>query len=152
MMHEDVIADIHSFLLNCTGFTDGLPSTLPAHCLYTWGWGMDDAPPGFIIHYLSFIFYLIKKYGSTSYLRISQVLKWPPTHKVQEQLPEKPSRGAQKAQTTSLQYSYAISTPKVPLTFNKFEKTKLENFDFVHLLLLSSSTDIAQKVYRLCKF
>ena len=24
----------------------------------------------------------IKKYGSTSYLRIAQVLKWPPIHKV----------------------------------------------------------------------
>ena len=48
-------------------------------------------------------------------------------------------------------YSNAVSTPKVPLTFNKFEKTKLENCDFVHLLP-SSSTNIAQKVNGLCKF
>ena len=39
--------------------------------------------------------FLIKKYDSTSYLRIAQVLKWLPIHKVEEQLPEKPSRGAQ---------------------------------------------------------
>ena len=31
----------------------------------------------------------IKKYGSTSYLSIGQVLKWPPIHNVQKQLPEK---------------------------------------------------------------
>ena len=39
-------------------------------------------------------------------------------------------------QTTSLCYSNATckSTPKVPLTFNKLEKTKLENFDFGPLL------------------
>ena len=69
---------------------------------------------------------VIKKYGSTSYLRIAQVLKWPPIHKVQEQVQEKLSRGAQKALdwTTSLLYSNAALTPKVPLTFNKFEKNQ----------------------------
>ena len=34
---------------------------------------------------------------------------------------------------SSLYYSSAISTPKIPLTFNKFGKIKLENFDFVRL-------------------
>ena len=34
----------------------------------------------------------------------------------------------------SLCYSNAKSTLKVLLTFNNVEKTKLENFDFVHLL------------------
>ena len=59
--------------------------------------------------------------------------------------------------TTSLYYSHAISTPKIPVTFNKFEKAKLENFDFVHLLsssffFLSSFTSKAQKLYGLCEF
>ena len=40
---------------------------------------------------------LIKKYGSTSYLRIGQVLKWPPIHKVKEKLNEKRNREVQKA-------------------------------------------------------
>ena len=58
---------------------------------------------------------------------------------------------------SSLCYTNAKSTIKVLLTFKKVEKTKLENFDFVHLLfpflffLLSSTTGIAQKVYGLCK-
>ena len=42
-------------------------------------------------------------------------------------------------QTTSLCYSIAKSTLKTPLTFSKVEKTKHENFDFVHLLSSSSS-------------
>ena len=37
-------------------------------------------------------------------------------------------------QTTFFYYSNAISTPNVKLTFNNLEKTKLENFDFVHFL------------------
>ena len=36
-------------------------------------------------------------------------------------------------QTTSLCYSIAKSTLKTPLTFSKVDKTKHENFDFVHL-------------------
>ena len=43
-------------------------------------------------------------------------------------------RSAKCFQTTSLCYSNAKSTLKVPLTLNKVEKTELENFDFVHLL------------------
>ena len=46
--------------------------------------------------------------------------------------------------TLSILLLQCISTSKVPLTFNKLEKTKLGNFNFVHLL--SSSTGIAQKV------
>ena len=65
-------------------------------------------------------------------------------------------RSLKSLQTTSLYYSNAISTLKVPLTFNKFEKNQLENFNFAHLLsflfFLSSPTSIAQKVYGLCKF
>ena len=59
-------------------------------------------------------------------------------------------RSSKSLHTTSLYYSNGISPPKVPLTFNKFEKTKLENYDFVDLLS-SSSTGIAQKVYGLSK-
>ena len=77
---------------------------------------------------------LIKKYSSTSYLRIGQVLKWPLIHTLYKQLPEKRSRGAQKAYRLFPYHSNDISTPKVPLPFNKFEKNKLENFNFVHLL------------------
>ena len=48
-----------------------------------------------------YVFLLIYVSRSTvvlhSYLRIAQVLKWSPIHKIWEQLPEKPSRGAQKA-------------------------------------------------------
>ena len=39
--------------------------------------------------------------------------------------------------STSLFYSNAKSTLKVPLTFNKIEKTKPENFNFVLLLSFS---------------
>ena len=39
---------------------------------------------------------------------------------------------------TSLRYSIAKYTLKTPLTFSKVEKTKHENFDFVHLLSSSS--------------
>ena len=50
------------------------------------------------------------------------------------QLPEKRSRGVQNSlQTMSLSYSNAKSTIKVPLTFNKVEKSKRESFDFVRL-------------------
>ena len=35
------------------------------------------------------------------------------------------------------------STPKVLLTFNKVEKTKVENFNFVHLLSSSSSSSFS---------
>ena len=65
-------------------------------------------------------------------------------------LRETKQRSSKSLQTASLCYSNAKSTVKVPLTFNKVEKTKVENFDFVHLL--SSSTRIAQKVYGLCEF
>ena len=41
---------------------------------------------------------------------------------------------AKSIQTISLSYSSAKSTLKVPLTFNKVEKTKNENFNFVHLV------------------
>ena len=40
---------------------------------------------------------------------------------------------------TTLCYSIAKSTLYVPLTFLKIEKTKLENFNFVHLLSSCSS-------------
>ena len=43
-------------------------------------------------------------------------------------------RSAKCLQTTSLGYSIAKSTLQVPLTFNKAEKTKRENVNFVHLL------------------
>ena len=52
-------------------------------------------------------------------------------------------RSAKRLQTTSLGYSIAKSTLQVPLTFNKAEKTKRENVNFVHLLsffFLSSSS------------
>ena len=60
--------------------------------------------------------------------------KWPPVHKL---YPEKESRSrsAKSLQTTFLCYSNAKSTLKVPLTFNKVEKTKLENFNFVQIFL-----------------
>ena len=54
--------------------------------------------------------------------------------------PRKTKQRSEKSlQTTSLCYSIAISTLKTPLTFSKVEKTKHENFDFVHLLSSSSS-------------
>ena len=43
-------------------------------------------------------------------------------------------RSEKSLQTTSLCYSIAKSSLKPPLTFSKVEKTKRENFDFVHLL------------------
>ena len=43
-------------------------------------------------------------------------------------------RSEKSLQTTSLCYSIAKSILKTPLTFSKVEKTKYENFDFVHLL------------------
>ena len=49
--------------------------------------------------------------------------------------PKKRAQELKKLKTTSVLDSNAISTAEVPLTFNKFEKTKLGNFDFVHLLL-----------------
>ena len=57
---------------------------------------------------------------------------------VKEQLPEKQSRGVQKAYRlyAALCYSNAKSTLLVLLTFIKFEKAKCEFFNFVHLLLL----------------
>ena len=54
-------------------------------------------------------------------------------------------------QTASLFYSNAKSTLKVPLTFNRVEKAKLKNFDFVHFLS-SSSTGITRKAHGLRKF
>ena len=58
-----------------------------------------------------------------------------------EQLPKKTKqRGEKSLQTTSLCFSIAKSTLKIPLTFSKVEITKHENFDFVHCdtcLLLS---------------
>ena len=48
-------------------------------------------------------------------------------------------------QTASLYCSNAKSTLIVPLTIVKLEKTKPENFDFVHLS--SSSSSITQKLY-----
>ena len=42
-------------------------------------------------------------------------------------------------QTTSFNYSNAKSTILVPVTFNTFEKTKHENFNFVHLVCFSMS-------------
>ena len=45
----------------------------------------------------------------------------------------KRSGGYSRQYGTSLCFSNVKSTPEVPLTFNKVEKTKLENFDFVHL-------------------
>ena len=48
-------------------------------------------------------------------------------------------RSEKSLQTTSLCYSIAKSTLKTPLRFSKVEKTKHENFDFVHLLSSSSS-------------
>ena len=58
---------------------------------------------------------------------------------------------------TSLYYTNAIYTPKVPLPHNTFDKTKLEYFDFVHLfssffLYLTSSTAKTKKVYSFCIF
>ena len=47
-------------------------------------------------------------------------------------------RNEKSLETISLCYSIAKSTLKTPLTFSKVEKTKHENFAFVHLLLLSS--------------
>ena len=49
-------------------------------------------------------------------------------------------RNSKSLQTTSFCYSNTKSTLKVPLTFNKVETTKLENFDFVYLLSSSSSS------------
>ena len=77
-------------------------------------------------------------------------LKWPPIQRVYEQLSKNEVKEIKNLQATSLYNSNAISTPNVPLTFNKSEKTKHENFNFVHLL--SSSTGIAQKVYGLYEF
>ena len=49
--------------------------------------------------------------------------------------PRKTKQRSEKSlQATSPGYSIAISTLKVPLAFNKVEKTKLESFEFVHLL------------------
>ena len=49
--------------------------------------------------------------------------------------PKKTKQRSEKSlQTTSLCYSIAKSTLKTPLTFSKVEKTKHENFDFVHIL------------------
>ena len=56
-------------------------------------------------------------------------------------------RSAKGLQTTSLCYSNAKFTVKVLLTFNKVENTKLESFDFVHLL--SSLPGITRKIYSL---
>ena len=71
--------------------------------------------------------------------------------------PRKTKQRSEKSlQTTSLCYSIAKSTLKTPLTFSKVEKTKLENFDFVHLLSSSSSSSssssITQKLYGVCKY
>ena len=43
-------------------------------------------------------------------------------------------RSEKSLQTTSLCYSIAKCTLKTPLTFSKVKKTKLEKFDFLHLL------------------
>ena len=43
-------------------------------------------------------------------------------------------RSSKSLRTTSFYYSNDKSIPKVLLTFNKVQKTKLENFDFLHLL------------------
>ena len=63
-------------------------------------------------------------------------------------------RSSKSLQTTctSLCYSNAKSAVKVPLTFNKVEKTKVENFDFVNLSSSFSSTRITRKVYGVCEF
>ena len=53
-------------------------------------------------------------------------------------------RSAKSVQTISLCYSSAKCTLNVLLTFNKVEKTKLENFDLVYLL--SSFPGITRKV------
>ena len=42
-------------------------------------------------------------------------------------------RSSKCLQTTSLSYSNAKSTLKVPLTFNTLEKTKHKNLNFIHL-------------------
>ena len=42
-------------------------------------------------------------------------------------------RSSKSLQTTSLCCSNAKSTVKVPLTFNEVEKTKVVNFNFLHL-------------------
>ena len=65
-------------------------------------------------------------------------------------------RGEKSLQTTSLCYSIAKSTLKTPLTFSKVDKTKHENFDFVHLLsssfFLFLSSSITQELYGVCKY
>ena len=50
--------------------------------------------------------------------------------------PETKQRSEKSLQTTSFCYSIAKSIRKTLLTFSKVEKTKHENFDFVHLLSL----------------
>ena len=56
-------------------------------------------------------------------------------------------RGEKSSQATSPGYSIAKSTLKVPLTLNKVEKTKVENFDFVHLLSSSSSSSSSSSFF-----
>ena len=56
-------------------------------------------------------------------------------------------RSERSLQTTSLCYSIAKSTFKTPLTSSKVEKTKPENFAFVHILSSSSSFFFSIKHY-----
>ena len=69
----------------------------------------------------------IKKYGKAS-------SKWPPVHKVQEQLAENEAEGCKTLTDYILCYSSAKSTLAFLLTSIRLEKTKHENFNFAHLL------------------
>ena len=61
--------------------------------------------------------------------------------------PKTKHRSSKSLRTTSFYYFNAKSAPKVTLTFNKFEKIELENFDFVHLLFSSLGKGSEQYCY-----
>ena len=66
---------------------------------------------------------------------------------------EMKQRRQRSLQATSPGYFIAKSTLKVPLTFNKVKKFKVENFDFLPLLSSSSSpSSITQNLYGVRKY
>ena len=81
---------------------------------------------------------LIKKYGSIFYLRIGQVKNGPLYIRYRNNSPKYKAEELKKLTDYFLYYSKAISTPKVPLTFNEFEKPNLKvSILFIFFLLLS---------------
>ena len=77
----------------------------------------------------------IKKYGNTFQLGMGKVENGRLYIRYRSSSQKMKQRSSKSLQTASLCYSNAKSTLLVLLTFNRVEKTKHKNFNFVHIFL-----------------